>query len=243
MGMPYASREVRWFVDHTVDNSAILKDWIEQKDPFDKDGHFLKAGIWKGRLDEKPDVYALVSGADDIGIKWREGELQIKGRRENIGVQSFEGGARGYVEQWLKWSYNSPDIRAAFLPWFDPDAERGPRIIPATKTRALRKIHVDGLGKLAEVSVDAFPDRAVNVELTELKVFDKSYWSIGVEAFPDDSNMAAAFYEVTSQFLSQLRDVQLDTGNSQSYPVWLSQICAGAVGAEFDIQNTSFKPN
>ena len=26
MGMPYASREVRWFVDHTADNSAILKN-------------------------------------------------------------------------------------------------------------------------------------------------------------------------------------------------------------------------
>jgi len=54
-----------------------------------------------------------------MGIKWRESELQIKGRRENIGVQSFEGGACGRVEQWLKWSYNSPDIREASVRGFD----------------------------------------------------------------------------------------------------------------------------
>jgi hypothetical protein len=224
-----ASREVRWFVDDNEKNSAILRDWIEKRDPFDETGSFFREGIWKGKLGDREDLYAVIPNAEDMGIKWREGELQIKGRREDCGVQYFGRSVFGRVEQWLKWSYESESIKAAFMPWFNAKAERGPRIIGVTKLRALRKIWIDGKGKASEVSSqEAFPDRAVNVELTQLEVLGKRYWSLGLEAFPDDSGMAPAFNYVAERFLSRLEGIKLDITNTDSYPTWLSESCKRA---------------
>ncbi len=221
---PLASREVRWFVDDNERNSTILKEWINNKDPYDTTGSFPAGSIWKGDLLDREDLYAVIPAAHDMGVKWREGELQIKGRRVNCGVQYFGNAVFGRVEEWLKWSYKGESIEAAFRPWFDADQSKGPRIIAVAKQRALRKIRVDGEADLAEVSPKDFPDRAVNVEVTLLEALGKRYWSVGLEAFPDDSGMAPALTEVATQFFSWLEGVNLDVGNTDSYPTWLLKL-------------------
>ena len=220
MGALLPSREVRWFIESTNENSTILKKWIEDKDPYDEKGQFPGKGIWK--KDDREDKYVVVPGSTDMGIKWREGQLQIKGRSEDAGMQVFNGRMQGRVEQWLKWSYEGADIANAFLPWFKGKLDKGPTIIPVKKTRALRKIRIDGREVATEVN--DYPDRAVNVELTNLEVFGKRYWSIGFEAFPDDSNMSSAFSQVAEKFLSTLRGVELSPQNCYSYPSWLSTL-------------------
>lgn len=103
----------------------------------------------------------------------------------------------------------------------------GPQIIAVTKSRALRRIKVDGLGVISQIpSQTAFSDRGVNVELTWLKVAGAEYWSLGLEAFPDDSAMSAGFTEVADRFFEQLKGVQLDMSNCDSYASWLARIKA-----------------
>ena len=214
------SREVRWFLPSTSALSELLVEWIEHRDPYDPDGTWLDEGIWKGKLEDRADLYAVVPGAVDMGVKWREGELQIKGCVQQIGTQMF-GAHIGKVEQWLKWSYKGPTVDRAFGPLFHAPRNGGPTIVTVNKRRALRKIAVDGRGALCEVSGGAFPERAVNVELTELEVGRERYWSLGVEAFPDDSNIPAAFFAVAQSFLQQLEGVTLSEDNCFSYPGWL----------------------
>ena len=74
------------------------------------------------------------------------------------------------------------------------------------------------------MSQKAFPDRAVNVELTQLEALGKRYWSVGLEAFPDDSGMAPAFSDVAKRFLNRLEGIKLDVSNTDSYPTWLSRL-------------------
>jgi len=90
-----------------------------------------------------------------MSIKWREGELQFKARREACGLVLFDGSVCGRVERWLKWSYKGDAIAAAFLPWFKHSSQ-GPKIVEVSKFRALRKIWIDGTGTATEVSPKAF---------------------------------------------------------------------------------------
>jgi hypothetical protein len=137
-----ASREVRWFFDDNKDNSRILREWID----FDPTGKFPAKGIWKGDLGDREDLYAVIPNANDMGMKWREGELQIKGRRVDCGVQYFGNAVFGRVEEWLKWSYKGESVEAAFRPWFNADGSKGPQIVAVAKRRALRKIRIDAKG-------------------------------------------------------------------------------------------------
>jgi len=104
-----SSHEVRWFLEGGVDQHPALRRWVEEgsADP-----------RWIGRLGGKPDVYCAIPGAADMGIKWREGQLQIKGLECSLGTQKFTGSFEGRVERWFKWGYEGKPIEDAFTPWF-----------------------------------------------------------------------------------------------------------------------------
>jgi hypothetical protein len=181
--------------------------------------------VWKGRLDDQPDVYLLVPGSDDMGIKWREGELQIKGRVSSLGTQVFCGRHQGEVERWIKWSYaNTP---ASYQRLFVAGKETGLVTVSVRKTRALRKVRLDTLtGKAQEVDAKTFVDRGLGFELTDLEVAGKAYCSLAFEAFPNDSAIDAAFTEAVDTFVDGLTAFDLTAAHSQSYPAFLGGVIA-----------------
>jgi hypothetical protein len=214
-GIPLASHEVRWFFEGRAEDHLNLKKWFES----------AAAGppSWKGRDGDQPDVYLQIPGSEDVGIKWREGELQIKGRTAMLGTQVFGRNHYGRVERWVKWSYaKMPDkFRTLFA-----EPTRLP-CISVRKTRALRKLHLDTmLGTAQEVDAKTFVDRGLGCELTNLEVAGKRFCSLGFEAFPDDAAMHGAFSTTVSAFLDGLQNVELSAAKSMSYPTWLGQFSA-----------------
>ena len=160
-----------------------------------------------------------------MGIKWREGELQIKGRVSSLGTQVFCDRHQGNVERWIKWSY--ANIPASYQRLFVADKETELVTVSVRKTRALRKVRLDTLtGKAEEVDEKIFIDRGLGCELTELKVAGKAYCSLAFEAFPNDSAMDAAFTEAVEAFVDGLTAFDLTTAYSQSYPAFLNGIIA-----------------
>ncbi len=158
-----------------------------------------------------------------MGIKWREGELQIKGRVSSLGTQVFCGRHQGNVECWIKWSY--ANIPSAYKRLFV--AEKETELVTASvwKTRALRKVRLDTLtGKAEEVDAKICIDRGLGFELTELEVARKAYCSLAFEAFPNDSAMDAAFNEAVEAFVDGLTAFDLTAAYSQSYPAFLDRI-------------------
>lgn len=210
--VPFASHEVRWFFDGKVDLHPLLRRWFESNTPVHKRGDFGPP-VWMGRLDGQPDVYLLVPGADDMGIKWREGNFQIKGRAASLGVHEFCGRFQGSVERWIRWSYgNLPD---SYHRLFADGDKKGLLTVSVRKTRALRKIRLDTyIGSAEEVDPKAFIDRGINFELTDLEVGGKSYSTVAFEAYPDDSAIHAAFTRTVGTFLDALEGVDLGAGNS-----------------------------
>ena len=215
--VPLASHEVRWFFEGSSVDHEGMRRWFEAADPFSK-APAVCAPIWKGRLDDQPDIYLLIPGADDIGIKWREGEFQVKGRVSDLGIHAFGARHQGHVERWMKWSYSKlPDEYKRMF-----DGGHGLVVVAVQKTRALRKVRLDTMtGVPEEVDAKTFVDRGLNIELTDLKVGGKAYCSLGFEAFPDDSAMDAAFSRAVAMFLEGLsQDLTID--RSLSYPKWLT---------------------
>jgi hypothetical protein len=222
--IPLASHEVRWFFEGRASQHESLKRWFETMAPIEKSPG-VGPPAWKGRLDDQPDVYLLVPGSDDMGIKWREGELQIKGRVSSLGTQVFCGRHQGKVERWIKWSYaNTPD---SYRRLFVTEKEAGLVTASVRKTRALRKVRLDTLtGEAQEVDPKTFVDRGLGFELADLEVAGKAYCSLTFEAFPNDSAMDAAFSAAVEAFLDGLTAFDLTAADSWSYPAFLGRVIA-----------------
>jgi hypothetical protein len=211
--LPLASHEVRWFFEEGAGSNGS---------PVPKSSG-VGMPVGEDRIDGEPDVYLLVPGSDDMGIKWREGKLQIKGRVASVGTQVFCERRQGKIERWVKWSYS--DMPAAYKRGFVAGKETGLVTASVGKTRAVRKVRLDTLtGKAQEVDAQTFVDRGVGFELTNLKVAGKAYCSLAFEAFPDDSAMDAAFTQAVESFLGGLKELNLTAACSQSYPAWLGGI-------------------
>lgn len=210
--LPLVSREVRWFLDGGINHHRSLKRWFEDKTARDP------ACLW---AEQRSDIYLLVPESADMGIKWREGKLQIKGRVAACGTTVFGARHQGLVERWIKWSYE--EVAEAYRSLFQAEEVGGLRRVSVRKIRALRKMRLDPFtGSACEIAPDAAIDRGLNVELVDLEVNGMTYCSLAYEGFPCDPAMATAFAEAVSLELVSLTEPRLHSTLSRSYPGWLA---------------------
>ena len=213
--LPFASIETRWFFAGESRQHPELRDWFETCEPFAGD---LAEPAWKGRAGGEPDIYLLMPGCTDMGVKWREGTLQIKGCVADLGARRFGKRHHGRVQRWIKWTYT--EVPAAYRALFDGSGDKGIETASVHKTRALRMISLDS-GAPAEVTPGTALERGVGVEMTDFELRGERYCSIAFEAFPDDAAAVAGFDSVVSGFLETLgRSLPVDA--SLSYPEWLA---------------------
>ena len=205
---PLTTLEVRWFFEGKVDEHQALKKWFEH------------SAIEVHEFEPRDDIYLLIPRSYDLGIKWREGQLQFKGLVLSEGEQAFNRLHHGKFEHWIKWSYE--ELPKAYMHFFTQKQQSGIITISVKKTRALRKIQVTE--KPNEVHPTLNVDRAIEIELTDLKVADKQFCTLGFEAYPDDPSMNTAFRPTVESFLNDLKEIQLSVAQSQSYPAWLNSL-------------------
>lgn len=222
LNIPLASYEVRWFLEGWAAEDGGLQPlhyWFHTVDPSGRRGG-LPAPDWK---EWRTDVYLILPGVSEMGLKWRERQLEIKGLAASHGLQAFSPSCRGHVDKWVKWSCGG--LPEAYENIFQGDAGRELIRVPVQKKRVLRKLRVDPLtAEFEEVSAETSIDRGVNVELTNLLVNDGQHCSLGFEAFPDDSAMIADLTRVVGAFLAPLVGIDLAATNSRSYPAWLASL-------------------
>jgi hypothetical protein len=170
----------------------------------------------------RQDRYLLVPGHDDMGIKWREGRLEIKGREATLGPTEFAPAIDGVCERWLKWSYAGAAIERRFLRLFQGGAGDG--VVLVEKRRLQRHLRVKRSGAVVEVDRAGARRRGVDIELAQIRLPGAPgpglHWSLGFEAFPSDQ-MAARFAEIVAGFLEGCAALPLRADRSMSYPRWL----------------------
>lgn len=215
--LPFKSVETRWFFAGESRRHPELRHWFESCKPFAASVDVSKPE-WKGRTGGEPDVYLLMPGCTDMGVKWREGTLQIKGRVADLGARPFDSRHRGRVQRWIKWTY--PEVPAAYRSLFDKDGGSGLETASVHKIRALRMISLDS-GIPTEVAPGSVLEQGVGFEMTDLEWRGERFSSIAFEAFPDDSAAIAGFDTVVAGCLQELRQTLLADA-SLSYPEWLA---------------------
>lgn len=214
--LPFTSIETRWFFDAASARYPGLRQWFETSTPLPRAAG-VGAPEWRGRAGGEPDVYLLLPGCTDMGVKWREGTLQIKGRVEDLGARRFGDGHEGRVQRWIKWTY--ADVPGAYRALFSNGDRHGLATASVHKTRALRMIDL-GSAAPQEVAPGNVLERGVGFEMAELELDGERYCSVAFEAFPDDAVTAAGFDAVVAGFLRELPDA-LGIDASMSYPAWL----------------------
>ena len=214
---PFTSREVRWFFEGPLSLNSALRDWFFDCAPFGR-GDGVTAPAWRPRRNDEPDIYLLLPGRENMGIKWREGLLQVKGLVAGVGERAFCERHAGSVERWIKWSYDS--LPAEYAALF---TATGVTTASVGKTRALRLVDLAPPSPV-EVDPETIVKVGMGVELTQIVVEDREHCSLGFEAFPDERLTEAMFATAVEVFLESLVEIRLDAERSMSYAAWLNRL-------------------
>jgi hypothetical protein len=174
--------EVRWFVLGTLSPSAF--PWAHG------------AGLTQAA--PRTDRYVVLPGVDGVGIKLREGRVEVKARSGSLGSRAL-GTMSGEVERWVKWSQPV----GSGVSW---DQGPGVRIVDVDKTRW-----------------SLWRDGAL-IELTALKADGQFWWTAAVEiagSVADPSRLANLCEPFES--LEQARGA-LTLDASRGYASWLERL-------------------
>ena len=192
------STEIRWFSEGSL--SSHLQD------SFLKDSELVKPGEFSTRVDN----YLLFDSSNVTGVKFREGNLEVKSWIENHQPSKH---LSGHIQDWEKWS--QPISNSGF-------EERAGEWISVQKSRAVRKFNREG----QEFEPSQRADFGCQAELCELEVRDDKYHTFSLESWGGQPAERIALMEkVAIQLMSgiNLPGGLLQFGNSMSYPEWLTR--------------------
>ena len=204
----YLSAEIRWFLGGDVPRDVC--DW------YNRSPH-------KHTYPERTDTYLLFPHAETVGAKFREDRFEIKSFVREMDPPVIKDNIVGKIELWEKWSLAGSSVSQLFKEIQDNKA----LWVDVIKTRTLRKYSTDGddIQEMDASGRQGFPDDGCNVELTEITIENKSYWSIGFEAFSTKKDLTDNLLLTISLFFESYDiDLKLAEEDSISYPAFLRKI-------------------
>jgi hypothetical protein len=223
----YHSAELRWFLPEQSPWDRILH-WftLQGRLPINVEGQYDPRTVTRPfvKLErERIDEYLLLPQCDTVGVKQRQGKLEVKALI--AGPRPFSlGGVVGRVDQWVKWSFDPSEAMATQLE-IELD-QSGPwrRVV---KKRYTQKISLDSV-RLIAVPPDQYPEAGCNIELTmiDVQAIFRTWLTFGFEAFGPSARVMALLDEAVAHFFAVHGPppVSLDGGDSLSYPAWLAKL-------------------
>jgi hypothetical protein len=163
------------------------------------------------------DYYLRLRQGDSLGIKFREGRIEIKQRQRSYGIIHFHERVSGLVESWHKWSFELTEASGDLTTLFAPASPW----IGVQKARHVRKYGVTAVGRILAVPADEQPERGCSLELTDVAVGGMPWWTVGFEAFGDEGGLREVLLCVVEHVLAQGQAPVLDAKDSYGYPAWL----------------------
>jgi hypothetical protein len=204
--------EIRWFFRGTLPLEILA--WFD-------------AGVDQpAQPAERVDHYLHLGQLDSLGIKLREGNVEIKLRQCKLGTVQFHQQVAGQVEHWRKWSFAlavAPlqDLLVPTSAW-----------LPVHKSRRLRRYQVAADEALSLISPDVYPDRGCDLEVTQVRVHSQAWWTVGFEAFGPEARLRKNLCRAVEQVLKNPPPLALTVDDSFAYPRWL-QIVGSPLSGRF----------
>lgn len=173
----------------------------------------------------RDDLYLILAGASDLGIKWRARSgtaiphLEFKGATSLMGVRSFPSIGSGRVQCWSKWSYPAECFPSGLRRIFE--AGNPGATLTIRKWRRVRVFEILDDGEPRPASPIRRLERCITLERTRLEVRGTPFWTLGLEASPDDDRTRGAFSDTVARLLEGYPGSPLAEANSTSYPGWI----------------------
>lgn len=195
--------EVRWFYRGQVPPEVAA--WYGQLGPLPEEQ--------PGRVDH----YLRLADNDSLGIKLREGRLEIKRRESEPRRIDVHPRVSGLVARWRKWSFplaeSDPGLTGADSAW-----------VAVEKRRRLRRYRVTGERQVELVLGEAEPGQGCELELSRIEAAGRQWWSVCFEVFGNEANLEK-YLQLTAQHVFGIAEPPLfDLEESRSYPAWLADI-------------------
>src|SRR5688572_15453386 len=162
----YKSKEIRWFKNN-LDKSIL--DW------------FSKSGQTFENTSPRTDFY-LPLEKDDITVKLREGNIEIKHRIGDVIKGNLTTNAEGIFENYVKWSFTADKADELSQQITETNHYNWTEI---KKTRIGVKLIRDSDGKLKTLPIKTIVDWGCQVEYTYLIIDGKAYYTFALEWFGD----------------------------------------------------------
>ena len=202
----FATTEVRWFYQGAVP-PAVWR-W------------FAAPGREVAETPPRIDYYLRILDGDGLGIKLREGRIEVKQRYAQQGVVRF-GQCAGHVEQWRKWSFPVAEANRILAElgdgissWIGIHKQRKVRIF-----QVLDDTVVEGSANILLGQGCAWEVAQVGVEKTAVQ-----WWSVGFEAFGEAAGQGEMMKVIAEHILSIDKAPVLELKDSYSYPKWLQGV-------------------
>ena len=206
----YPTLEVRWFHRGTIPEE--VRAWFAGSDP--------------APLHEPPrvDHYLYPQRNNALGIKLREGRIEIKQRLHQYGRVRFYRRVTGVIEHWRKWS----------LPLATTEDNLAEILVPKSSWVSVRKERMlRGYRCHSEREVSAAPiadsGQGCHMELATVQAGDRVWWTLAFEAYGAEPSLRGSLaYTMGYVFQRDGAPRPLDAKDSFSYARWLALLEQGA---------------
>lgn len=196
--MVFASCEVRWFWPDTITDE--LQHW------FDRQGDGIQESP------PRTDIY-LNHKDPELGIKWREGNLEIKRLDAMEVIES--GHLPSHVGCWEKWSLPLSQAQ----PVFEQMENRADIWLKVHKQRVQRLYSINA-EKVQPTKANAQIKEGCNVELAQVRFAGTTWNTLGFEAF-SQLNRELVNLRQTLTHLRWHNVPAIGKARMMSYPQWL----------------------
>ena len=164
----FSTKEIRWFF-HTEVQS--ISNWFEEN------------GYTFENTEARTDYYLTVIEKEDIGIKLRENNIEVKHRTKRSEKEKLTNQAEGYFEKYVKWSFSSAEDDSLT---HEITKEEKYDWLPVRKERLGFKLKKDVHGNIIRVGLDEYPSFGCQIEYTRLKIKDEVKFTFALEWFGEE---------------------------------------------------------
>lgn len=184
--------EVRWFRPGAL--PLYVRAWFD--------------GLGEAQaLEQRTDTYLVPSESDAVGVKRRQGRLEIKQRTDAPLATRWTDGVEGYVEAWRKWGFQLPNGAEPETGW-----------VVVHKARQILRTPSPG-------SEDG---SCCTLELGTVTLSGRTWWTLCLEA--EGMSVPArreALRAAGTRWLAGGLPFPLTMADSAGYPGWLRRAARG----------------
>jgi hypothetical protein len=200
--------EVRWFYPGEIPEA--VRAWY-------------MAGDGKPYVEApRTDHYLIIEESDALGVKIREGRMDVKQRYDGAWSLTFNNSVAGRVECWRKWSFELAEAGEGLALLRASGAW-----VAVEKARVMRDYAVKLDGTLIVLPAMVTPPRGCSVELSRVRAAGHAWWSLCFEATGHADELAEILDVAARHVFRREPDFQFKPAYSYGYPRWLQVLFAG----------------